>query len=144
LDYTQNFSNSIDSRVLQVCTEAENNYIENQNRIREIKQMKSFEKINNLLGFNSQEHEIRYFDENYNHKNFQKDLDNQNAVLARERDRNLNGITRNMKENFSNSSKMDQFAGKNSEADKSNFKIPFKHNHSKSGKKCIACELKRK
>ena len=68
---------NIDDRVLKLCREAENNYLENQKKIKEIKSLKNlenkvkYEKQNNLLNCNKDlKDEVFY--ELQNNKKFDK------------------------------------------------------------------------
>lgn len=197
LDYSVSNTGSIDSRVLQVCNDAESNYLENQNTINEIKRMKHFDyrgvisdnkNSKNRIQKRDSDEANKEYRRNYNRSNSKNinivENDNPNKrSLSKPKSQNFDGIKspildeRNLRYSdirksnsevnnekyyaFSNQSlnvinkkSIDNSENKFSEKIKSNridirtsnsgINIPFNHNHMKSGKKCIACELKKK
>lgn len=205
LDYSINSDSNLDIRVLKVCQEAENNFLENQRAIKEIKKLKNtdfkYRFSSNRYGENNDYRETRdinystishckpsgisemshsplvtfsnnsnnthrdsYFIRNQEEKenfekeklgkivNFDKFLKNSNSYNNVNENHNLNIKNSNRSLSslkVSNSNKNDknnfQVQEVSNESLVSNrYKIPIKHKHLKSGKKCIACELKKR
>src|SRR4051794_12206335 len=67
LDYSIDHSSLIDKRVLKVCSDAERNFLDNQNSIRDIQRLKSLNSkhdLNQLTNFNRK----NYLNDNQNIK----------------------------------------------------------------------------
>jgi hypothetical protein len=198
LDYSVSEASQIDSRVLQVCKDAENSFLENQRSIKEIKKMRevdyklNFSKTNQNKSKSRENIKHRYsnnyseFNENSLIKNINKNpvIIDKEKIQKRENHLNYNN-NKQILHNEVNKTKLKLDENKISNNNKINFlphshhyknlsidldlniKSPSKlqkkdkntlqentsenykrlnltHKHIKSGKKCIACELKKR
>ena len=156
IDYEKiSYAYDIDNRVLRVCKEAEENYLENKRIVKEIKEMK--ENMNKIVKSYST---CSYEDSVYNyrecHDNNQNDNHNRNENLIYQND--ISDIKRdNLKYNFDElkelklreSARLFNNLHKKSESDEflktfvsNRKKLQVNHNHYNNHKKCIACRLK--
>jgi hypothetical protein len=205
LDYSMNSDTTLDSRVLKVCQEAENNFLENQRAIKEIQKLKN-------MDFKYRFSSNRYED-NYDNKEIRENRDINYSTISKGRPSGVSEISHSPLVTFSNNSNnthrdsnskrnylekeifekervgkivnFDKYfnnnysnenhilnlkntgrslsslkiSNTNKNSDKNNlqvhevsnsssisnkYKIPIKHKHLKSGKRCIACELKKR
>jgi hypothetical protein len=188
LDYTMTSDNYIDRRVLKVCKDAEENYIENQNKIIEIQTMKNKIKfiqieshrkkregrsIDSLNGSNIVNYEYGYNattnDVNVNgnetddslqikesyiinstHDNTFSDKYFKNYhKIANESLNNMNNGSTKFSQEIQNNNKFNINVSQANEDNNNHFyqlssRLNLTHKHLKSGRKCIACDLKKK
>jgi hypothetical protein len=165
IDYSLNSSSCIDDRVLKVCQQAEKNFLENKKSIKEIKSMKKTTDVKLKTSNNFPKNEYtdlrlienfvksdyvinnkssggKIFDDKFNRKN--ENIEQYYAVpnnkIEIDKNYNLMSFNRQSLDNkleFQNQN----FRESNS---KDKYKLPFKHKHLKSGRKCVKCEITKK
>ena len=134
IDYTQNKSLEIDSRILKICSEAESNFMQNKNTVDEIKRMKSSTVYNDSKkqNYTQQEKIKNYVPVTQRSLNFKDNpiIKSDSQLLMR-----TNGLEKSVSKTFNGKTG-------NYLSYSSGFKMTHKHSDGK--KKCIACDLKNK
>lgn len=122
LDYSVKNYSKLDSRVLQICKDAEIDYLKNKETTEEIKRLKSSQQFTS--------------------RSMQPKKITKNAIEIQD---NLSKAGRKSKEFLASSKQIKKSESdllRNEEYFNPNLKIP--HRHLKSGSKCMACDLKRR